>query len=72
LKRLQDEADARIQETKQLIANIPQRRQNQQRNLVGRIEAFLKQAEEAKGRNDMRQASELAGRALVLARELKP
>jgi hypothetical protein len=71
LKRLKDEADARRQEVAELIRRIPRGRLRQQQNSVDRITAFLKQAEDAEVRNDMRQASELAGRALVLARELK-
>ena len=72
LKRLQEEADARRQEVTQLIAQHSARTAlKQQQNSVDRIDSFLKQAEEAEQRGDMRQASELAGRALVLARELK-
>lgn len=71
LKRLQDEAAGRAQETRKLIQQIPPRRR-QQDSRVRRIETFLKQSQEAERRGDMRQASELAGRALVLARELKP
>jgi hypothetical protein len=71
LKRLQDEAAARRQEVTQLIRRIPRSRLRQQQNSVDRINVFLKQAEDAERRGDMRQASELAGRALVLARELK-
>jgi hypothetical protein len=71
-KRLQDEAHARIQETRQLIGRLSARRLRQQESLHKRIESFLTQAEEAERRGDMRQASELAGRAAVLARELRP
>ncbi len=42
------------------------------RNPVERVFSFLKQSDEAEQRGDMRQADELAERALVLARELKP
>jgi hypothetical protein len=70
-KRLQDETNARRQEVAQLIARIPKSRQRQQHDSIGRIKTFLEQAHEAEERNDWRQASELAGRALVLARELK-
>lgn len=71
LKRLQEEAGARRQEVTQLIRHIPRSRLREQKNTVDRINVFLKQAEDAERRGDMRQASELAGRALVLARELK-
>jgi hypothetical protein len=70
-KRLKEEADARRTEVTQLVRRIPKGRQRQQQDSIARIAAFLKQADEAEGRGDMRQASELAQRALVLARELK-
>jgi hypothetical protein len=71
LKRLQDEAASRSAEAYRLVEQLPARRR-QQDGRVRRIETFLKQAADAERRGDMRQASELAGRALVLARELKP
>ena len=71
LKRLQDEASQRSGEARRLIDQIPARRR-QQDSRVRRIETFLKQSADAERRGDMRQANELAGRALVLARELKP
>ena len=72
LKRLQEEAGARVLEARKLLAQIPRARRRLQQTTVNRVETFLKQAEEAERRGDMRQASELAGRGLVLARELKP
>jgi hypothetical protein len=72
LKRLQEDAATRMLEARKLLANISRTRRRQQLNAVTRVETFLKQAEEARDRGDMLQASELAGRALVLARELKP
>ena len=72
LKRLQDDAAAKMLEARKLLANIPRSRRRLQQNAVTRVETFLKQAEEARDRRDMLQASELASRALVLARELKP
>jgi hypothetical protein len=72
LKRLQDEAGTRVLEARKLLTQISRVRRRQQQITVSRVETFLKQAEEAERRGDMRQASELAGRALVLARELKP
>ena len=71
LRRLQEETDARRREVMQLVRSIPKSRQRRQQDSMERIAAFLKQAQEAEARNDMRQASELAQRALVLARELK-
>jgi hypothetical protein len=71
LNRMREEAEARRREVAQLIRRIPKGRLRQQQNSVDRITVFLKQADDAEQRGDMRQASELAGRALVLARELK-
>ena len=71
LDRLREEARANLQEVQQLIRRIPRGRLRQQQSNVDRINTFVKQAEEAELRRDMKQASELAGRALVLARELK-
>jgi hypothetical protein len=72
LTRLKDEATARKTEARQLVEQAKRRRLNrQQTGMVERIDSFIKQAEEAEQHNDMRQASELAERALLLARELK-
>jgi hypothetical protein len=72
-KRFQDEADARKREVRQLVDPLAGRRLNrQQKGLLDRIQSFLKQSDDAENRGEMRQASELAQRALVLARELKP
>jgi hypothetical protein len=72
-KRFQDEAAARKREVHQIVDPLDRRRLNrQQRGLLDRIQSFLKQSDDAETRGEMRQASELAQRALVLARELKP
>ena len=71
-KRFQDEAAARGQEARRIVDQLSRTRRRQQENAVQRVEGFLKQAQEAERRGDMRQAAELAGRALVLAKELKP
>ena len=72
-KRLQDETASRTREVRQLIDPLDRRRLNrQQRGVLDRVQSFLKQSDEAERRGDMRQASELVQRALVLARELKP
>lgn len=72
-KRFQDEAAARKREVHQLIDPLDRHRLNRrQRGLLERIDSFLKQSDDAEGRGEMRQSSELAQRALVLARELKP
>jgi len=73
LKRLQEEAQARKREVRQLVEPLdPRRLSPQQRGILDRIESFVTQSDDAEQRGDMRQASELAQRALVLARELKP
>jgi hypothetical protein len=72
-QRLSDEADARKRDTLHVLDQVqPQRLTAAQRAIVERVQAFLKQADEAKLRGDVRQADELAGRALVLAKELEP
>jgi hypothetical protein len=73
LKQMQEEAEARTRETRQLMGEIEHRRLNrQEEGIRERVLSFLQQSAEAEQRGDMRQADELAGRALVLARELKP
>jgi hypothetical protein len=73
IKRLQEEATARKNEARQLVVQARKRHlTRQQSGMVDRIDSFIKQAEEAAIRGDMRQASELAERALVLAKELRP
>ena len=73
LKRLQEEAQARKREVQQIIAPLNHGRlSRQQRGILDRVQTFLKQSDDAEQRGEMRQASELAQRALVLARELKP
>lgn len=73
VKRLQEEAENTRREIKQRIDSIPVHRLNRQQNiLVKRIRTFVEQSEDAKRRGDVRQAAELAQRALVLAKELQP
>lgn len=72
-KRLQDEADSTKREIKQRIDAIQVHRLNRQQNiLVKRIRTFVDQSDDAQRRGEMRQAAELAQRALVLAKELQP
>jgi hypothetical protein len=72
-RRLAEEADASTREALRVLDQVQSRSLNRnQRSIVDRVKAFLKQAEEAKQRGDMRQASELAARAQVLAKELQP
>jgi hypothetical protein len=73
VKRLQDEANGRKTEARRLVDQARRRHlSRQQIGIVERIQSFIKQADDAERRGEMRQASELAERALVLARELKP
>jgi hypothetical protein len=73
IKRLQEEATARKTQARQLVDQARRHHLSRQQNgMVERINTFLKQADDAERRGDMRQASELAERALVLARALNP
>lgn len=72
-KRLLDEADTYRKETQTRITQAQAARLSaQQRSLITRIRTFLKQSDDAQRRNDIRQASELAQRAVILARGLQP
>lgn len=71
LQKMKDEAQQRKQEIAQILAHIPRSRRQTQKNTVDRINSFLKQIDDAEKRGDMRQANELAGRAVVMARDLK-
>jgi hypothetical protein len=72
-QRLLDETTTRKTEAIRLVDQAKRRRLTRQQNgTVERIQQFIKQANDAEQRGDLRQASELADRALVLARELKP
>ena len=71
--RLLEESQSRRRDAQRVLDQFPiQRMNSMQRSIAERVQSFIKQAEEAEGRGDMRQASELAGRALVLAKELQP
>ena len=71
-KRLQESADARKMEVELRIEQVKHRRMtSREKTIVSSIESFLKLSNQAEARGDMRQADELALRALVLARELQ-
>ncbi len=55
-----------------LEATQSRRLNRHQQQVVKSIESFLQLSDQAEKRGDMRQANELAARALVLARELQP
>jgi hypothetical protein len=70
-KRLQESAQNARREIKRIVDQANARHPaRQQKTIIDRIESFVRLSDEAEGRGDMRQASELADRALVLAREL--
>ena len=71
VKRLQDSLAARKLEVHKVLEAAQARRlSREQRGVVARIQSFLQQSEDAEKRNDWLQADALAGRALVLARDL--
>lgn len=69
--RLRDEANGARREITVLLSRLSARVQRQQKDRVDRIKTFIQQSEDAERLGDMRQANELAQRALVLARELR-
>jgi hypothetical protein len=71
-KRLQEAADARKRETRQALEQISGRRLSHQDAVTKRtIESYLRLSDQAEAKGDMRQASEIAERAWVLAKELQ-
>src|ERR1035438_6986468 len=72
VKRLQDQAQARRNEVKQILDRLGRRQlTGTQRNVVATIRNFLTLSGEAEKHNDMRQADALAERAQILAKELQ-
>ena len=72
VKRLQDQAQARRNEVKQILDRLGRRQlTGTQRNVVATIRNFLTLSGEAENHNDMRQADALAERAQILAKELQ-
>lgn len=71
-KRLQELADGRRRESRQLLDQAATHRPNRHETSVRKtIESFLKASEEAEAKGDMRQAADLADRALTLAKDLQ-
>jgi hypothetical protein len=71
-KRLQDSAQTRKREARTGLAQAQNRRlSSHERDLVKRIEFFLKESDLAEQRGDMTNADALADRAQTLARELQ-
>jgi hypothetical protein len=73
-KRLQDTAEGWRREAEKIADAAEARRQlsRTQRNFIARVRSFVRLSSDADKRGDMRQAYELANRALVLAKELQP
>ena len=70
--RLHDETTASKQEARQRVKQVEGRQvTRKQQNTIDRIMSFLRQADDMERRGNLRQASELAGKALALARELQ-
>ena len=72
LKRLQDSADATKGNVRRALDQFGSRKLNSsQKEKVSRIRSFLQLSDDAEGKNDMRTADALAGRAQVLLGELQ-
>jgi hypothetical protein len=72
-QKLREEAAVRRHSATFLAERAAARNLNaNQRALLERVRAFVRQSEDAERRNNLRQAGELAGRALILAKELEP
>jgi hypothetical protein len=72
-RQLQADAQHDRQETKTILDHQAAHAMGRpQQQLKRSIESFLQQSAEAEKKGDLRQARELAGRALVLAKELQP
>ena len=71
-KRLQDAADQRRRETRVLLDQARGRALSaQERNTAQSIEQLLRSSDDSQAKGDMRTASDLAYKALVLARDLQ-
>ena len=71
-KRLQDLAEARKKESRQLLDQAASRRLTRRETGLKRsIESFLKLCDQAEATGDMRQAADYADRALTLAKDLQ-
>ena len=71
LSRLQKDATQKRQETTYRLQQLRRRRLGkQEQDQVEQIQSFLRLSDEAQKKGDMRKASELAEKALVLAKAL--
>jgi hypothetical protein len=70
-RRLKDEAESLRRDAYRMVDQLGRRRLSAtQQNELSRIRTFLKQSEEFQGRDDFRQARDLANRARTLAQGL--
>jgi hypothetical protein len=70
-KRLLDSAENHRRVTRQRLEGLQEHQLNSgQKNLVSRIQSFMKLSDDAQARGDLRQAEALAERAELLSREL--
>jgi hypothetical protein len=71
-KRLQEAADTRKREIKQLLEQANSRKLSRHETSVKKtVESYLKLSDQAELKGDMRQASEIAERAWVLMKDLQ-
>jgi hypothetical protein len=71
-KHLQELADTRNRETRQLLEQASARKLNHRETGIKKtIESYLKLADQAEAKGDMRQAADFADRALTLAKDLQ-
>jgi hypothetical protein len=72
LKQLQEAASARKREVRQLLERLHGRRLNRhEQGIRANVESFVRLSDEAEAKGDMRQASALAERAWILAKDLE-
>jgi hypothetical protein len=71
-KKLQEAADNRKREIRQILDQAATRRLNHRETGLKRtIESYLKLFDQAEGKGDLRQANEIAERAWALAKDLQ-
>jgi hypothetical protein len=71
-KRLQEQAQGRRREVKQILDQLSRRQlSDPQKDVAATIRSFVTLSEEAEQHNDPRQAVALAERAWILAKELQ-
>jgi hypothetical protein len=70
-KRLKSSADAHKREVRTWLSSSRGRRMDPNDPTVARIRSLLKESDDAEEKGDMRQASDLADRAMTFMRELQ-